>query len=563
MPENIDDYSSGELLAFLGLQEQQVTEHEVTEAAAQMIAKLADAPSSTDWFAGITFVKAVEARLVEEMRAEAASHADGRSSARADDSDMITSWGQNEYSSQSDLQQADLATSRDQKVEVFDAPAFPMERQRLGVRQSHAIPIVQGTINPTLRNERRVLVHLSSRYEDSTTDRYRSGHAARRPSTSAQPPLIFEADDTSPTYCPAAFSAQLSQKLADVTSMVPRSVSFTIAAVPVGWDPMPLTYYWNVVAIDTDGGSLGGFHFASPRGPCVTNVTKTSTRSDLFSAAASLKYTADAGYVIDDKGDALAQLRAETGVAAELRLFIWFDRDAVGNSPASQSIPVRKSNPACLLGWASQPMILNPPASFEPNQNSKPDKPQHVIPTAATLQIVDHAHNQPSQSVITGGPAVAPPQVVDLSRAATAKCRAGALATAQAAVQNATDQDLAEASAHLERLTDRLARNGPTAAERYANMAAAPKAVTPGPVQIPSGLATLIVPPRSSPVLPDTTVPVHYERDALATVPRDYFGPVNIEKLDVAIRDNKGNTVMMPDGGVLDVVIEITQLYQY
>jgi hypothetical protein len=76
-------------------------------------------------------------------------------------SEQLLEWKKNQYIPQKDPIQSSKVTSRNNKVNLFeDGTHFQMKRESIGVNQSYNVPVMQGTINPNLKNivERTVLI---------------------------------------------------------------------------------------------------------------------------------------------------------------------------------------------------------------------------------------------------------------------------------------------------------------------------------------------------------------------------------------------------------------------
>lgn len=87
-----------------------------------------------------------------------------------EDTDMqLKQWSRNQYLTSGDAVQANKATIRDNKVELFDDDNghMQMKENRLGITQTHSLPHVQGTINPVLRTEVERFVILDSQYRSN------------------------------------------------------------------------------------------------------------------------------------------------------------------------------------------------------------------------------------------------------------------------------------------------------------------------------------------------------------------------------------------------------------
>lgn len=82
---------------------------------------------------------------------------------------QLKEWWRNQYLTSGDAEQANKATIRDNKVEIFDDENghMQMKENRLGVTQTHSLPHVQGTINPVLRTEIERFVVLDSQYRSN------------------------------------------------------------------------------------------------------------------------------------------------------------------------------------------------------------------------------------------------------------------------------------------------------------------------------------------------------------------------------------------------------------
>lgn len=75
-------------------------------------------------------------------------------------------WFENQAPKQSDDLQNEKITDRKQKIEVFGNEHVPMNRQRLGVNNSVILPISQDVLNPNLRNSTQRMVILDSEFRD-------------------------------------------------------------------------------------------------------------------------------------------------------------------------------------------------------------------------------------------------------------------------------------------------------------------------------------------------------------------------------------------------------------
>jgi hypothetical protein len=85
-------------------------------------------------------------------------------------SDQLGQWWRNQYLKQADKVQANKATSRDNKIQVLQGNVhMPTKQEKLGINQTYEVPIVQGTLNPLLKNTMSRTVNIDSQYRQIIT----------------------------------------------------------------------------------------------------------------------------------------------------------------------------------------------------------------------------------------------------------------------------------------------------------------------------------------------------------------------------------------------------------
>ena len=77
-------------------------------------------------------------------------------------------WLKNEALQQKNSIQKDKITDRNQKISIFDNEHVPMNREQLGVSNTHNITIAQDILNPNLKNTTNRIIVLDSQYRQST-----------------------------------------------------------------------------------------------------------------------------------------------------------------------------------------------------------------------------------------------------------------------------------------------------------------------------------------------------------------------------------------------------------
>jgi hypothetical protein len=238
MDTDIDHYTIEDLLAVLNIQDDNPTEAQITDTARQLISNLKPDNKQTL----TVFIENAERKLLEELfqneeeegdEVEPDGGGDGdddsnqgeeddvayqndRANIQYDENTQQGNWWQNQYPEQTnDEVERTKPTDRKQKVEIFDKEAkdnnaFVMNRQRLGVLQSHPIPYVQGTINPTLKTTIKRIVSIDSQYRPNVI------------------PYSFN-NVNSPTFN-TDFTFDLTERLTNVLSITLNSIQ-----IPTTW----------------------------------------------------------------------------------------------------------------------------------------------------------------------------------------------------------------------------------------------------------------------------------------------------------------------------------------
>jgi hypothetical protein len=82
---------------------------------------------------------------------------------------MITNWYENEYLTQSDTNQTNKITDRKQKIQLFNNPQVPMNREQLATTDTYNLPVKQDSLNPNLKNTINRFVNLDSQFRQYTS----------------------------------------------------------------------------------------------------------------------------------------------------------------------------------------------------------------------------------------------------------------------------------------------------------------------------------------------------------------------------------------------------------
>jgi hypothetical protein len=150
----------------------------------------------------------------------------------------VNDWYKKESLPQNDSIQANKITSRTNKVQEFDGV---LNREQLGINQTHNIPYVQGSINPTLKNTTSKLVMIDSKF--------RSNNILK--------------DQSKPLSCikeATQFTMDLTEQLTRVTMLQLNSVH-----IPYTWYNIPEnSNSFMFVSINNDGDENEKVHTITP-----------------------------------------------------------------------------------------------------------------------------------------------------------------------------------------------------------------------------------------------------------------------------------------------------------
>ncbi|MFY7731202.1 MAG: hypothetical protein ACOVRN_16915 [Flavobacterium sp.] len=82
---------------------------------------------------------------------------------------QITNWYQNEVLTQNDPQQTSKITDRKQKIQIFNNPQVPMNREQIATTDTYEVPVKQDSLNPNLKNTINRFINLDSQFRQYTS----------------------------------------------------------------------------------------------------------------------------------------------------------------------------------------------------------------------------------------------------------------------------------------------------------------------------------------------------------------------------------------------------------
>ena len=191
---DVEDYSYDELLQILGIKTLNPTVAEVETVSKKLIDRLTDS-GKTDL---VGLIERAKERLISEVPRN--------NNAAAIQED----WYKNEYPAQSDKVQSDKITDRKNKVDVFDGgDSMAMNPQQLGITNTHDVPIIQGVLNPNLKNIITRTAIIDSRFRQN---------------------IIPYSKNVNSVSINTNFTVELSEQLTNVVSLKMGSIQ-----IPASW----------------------------------------------------------------------------------------------------------------------------------------------------------------------------------------------------------------------------------------------------------------------------------------------------------------------------------------
>lgn len=490
---NIDNWSIDDLLELLGLDKKELT--------TQILQNTADPLIESSYEAGndsiAEFIKQSRDKLMDNLTSTDPSFAEQATQ-------QLLEWRKNQYISQNDPIQNSKTTSRDNKVQTFeDGTHFTMKQEQLGVNQSYNVPVMQGTINPNLKNVVERTVIIDSQY---------------RPSI-----LPYSGCDVNSPSFNTNFSVNLSDPLQNVISMELYSIH-----IPQSWSNISTALGNNMVKIQEVTFTIpDGFYnidtfFSSLPDETYSYPYRTLTSG---SVTMTLMYNTDRNRVVVVSDDNV----------------IWYSNtlNHSANSCYCVNTNFINNNLGWLLGFRNTDDDGNlvslsgtSTASAAPNFNG----PQYFL-----LSIDDYQHNRLNKGIISTTDRTVKLDMPEYTSANTFTPDANGTCTAALTAP----RQLTQAQLYT---INTIYRNRKQSKTR--------------PVAPTTNNVLAVIPLSSrSPILSINTPLIVFGIN-LIIHSREYFGPVTIEKLGIKLVDDKGNLVDL-NGLDWSFVFRVKQMYQY
>jgi len=154
---DITHYDTDELLAMLNLTDP--TEDDILSATNRLMNQAVKKPKVAAFFQQVQDVLLYELYQPEYDDAY-----------NVQSNTQLGQWWQNQYLKQTDKVQADKPTDRKNKIQVLEGnPHMPIKQDKLGISETFQVPVVQGSMNPNLKNTVTRLINIDSQYRQIIT----------------------------------------------------------------------------------------------------------------------------------------------------------------------------------------------------------------------------------------------------------------------------------------------------------------------------------------------------------------------------------------------------------
>jgi len=154
---NVSNYTMSELMAIVNLNDLDPTS--IMDATSPFVEKFKNSNPTLS-----TFFQGVQSQLLQYSQDLYEKGENGDDATYPAGEKQVQDRYQNEYLTQSDQNQNDKITNREQKIGVFGNEHNPMTRQQLGVNDTYSVPVKQDSLNPNLKNTISRFVNLDSQF---------------------------------------------------------------------------------------------------------------------------------------------------------------------------------------------------------------------------------------------------------------------------------------------------------------------------------------------------------------------------------------------------------------
>ena len=520
----ITHYDTDELLAMLNLTDP--TEDDIIRATDRLIAK-----ANADRLPKVAaFFQDAQDALLDELYPdppeEDAEYAEYPQEPEEPDSqDQLGQWWRNQYLKQANKAQADKSTDRKNKIQVLQGNAhMPAKREKIGINETYAVPVTQGSLNPNLKNTVTRLVNIDSQYRQIITP---------------------NSEDPLGPASPTNFTLDLTENLTNVLSIKLNSIQ-----IPYAWYGIDVSSGTNVLFYKL--ASVTAYTpFVVPPG----NYTPTQLQTYM---AGVVPFNGNPFQIAYNVNNGKMTITNVTAVAYDILFFDPTYKAAVTPSlitvGITDAIAASKvnSNLGWLMGFRGTNQVPPVPNQLVYRLQPVSSAPANAIVSEAVVDtygpkylivvLDDYNQNHLNKGLVniaTNDARLSLPSYFNPGLAYNCDASGNPPTYVQSAPRQLTQAQLYTINAiNQNRGSTTMDRNtGPTTTDVLALIPVKTYSMTTGQPYVEFG-------------------------SSLQTNERVYFGPVNIERMKVQLMDDKGNILNM-HGNDWSFTIVSTHLYEY
>lgn len=182
---NVSNYSLSELLEIVGIEDEDLNYEEIKDKTNKLIKQFKTKNPDLSFFFKdvqdqlLQYAKGLEYNFEVDNSGKIIVEGFGNNDASYPIGDKQSNeWYQNEALTQSDENQVNKITQRKQKIDIFGNESVPMKRQQIATTDTYQLPVKQDSLNPNLKNTISRFINLDSQFRqytngiDSTSTEY-------------------------------------------------------------------------------------------------------------------------------------------------------------------------------------------------------------------------------------------------------------------------------------------------------------------------------------------------------------------------------------------------------
>ena len=173
---NVSNYSLSELLDLVNISDEDLNYEDVKERTDTLINKYKNkSPELSLFFKDIQYqllqyAQGLEPDLNVDTRGKIIVEGFGNKEAVYPAGEkQVSDWYKNEALTQNDKNQVNKITQRKQKIDVFGNTNVPMKREQIATTDTYQLPVKQDSLNPNLKNTISRFINLDSQFRQYTS----------------------------------------------------------------------------------------------------------------------------------------------------------------------------------------------------------------------------------------------------------------------------------------------------------------------------------------------------------------------------------------------------------